>query len=366
LAIVVVLVASLYAFTQNWPPVYVVESDSMQHGSSDVLGLINTGDLVLAQKVPTSSIEPYVVAVQNGYMTYGEPGDVLLYEANGAAATPIIHRAIIFLEWDARVGGYNATGIGPQMPCGTQPGAVYSTPGTPNDCGTIGLTSTLDLYNVGWMGANLTIDLHPASLGAHSGYITMGDNNFLCGTAGSCDGLFDQKAGVDISQLVEPGWVIGVARGMIPWFGALKLWIEQSPTLGEVPPQSWQFLGLTFAGVIALAFGLHFALRAEGVEDPRRRTQEEQEEEEAEEEAEERTGGRESRARRFLHALRPWGNASGEDEEEDDVEAVRRPHHAPSRPAVRSSHGRPKPRVRRAAKPKSKQRRGGGDDDEDL
>ncbi|MCI4373234.1 MAG: S26 family signal peptidase, partial [Thermoplasmata archaeon] len=55
LAIVILLVVSLYAFAQNWPPVYVVESQSMQHGSSDVVGVINTGDLVIAQKVSNST-----------------------------------------------------------------------------------------------------------------------------------------------------------------------------------------------------------------------------------------------------------------------------------------------------------------------
>ncbi|HKS59716.1 MAG TPA: S26 family signal peptidase, partial [Thermoplasmata archaeon] len=70
LAIIVVLLVSLWAFTQNWPPMYVVESSSMQHGGNDQLGLINTGDIVLAQKLPLSEIQPYVVGLVSGYVTY--------------------------------------------------------------------------------------------------------------------------------------------------------------------------------------------------------------------------------------------------------------------------------------------------------
>ncbi|MGD0250107.1 MAG: S26 family signal peptidase, partial [Thermoplasmata archaeon] len=100
LAIIVVILVGLFAYTQNWPPVYVVESDSMQHGPNDNLGLINTGDLVLAQKIDTSAIVPYVAGIPTGYSTYGEYGDVLLYHPNGGGATPVIHRAIVFLSWN--------------------------------------------------------------------------------------------------------------------------------------------------------------------------------------------------------------------------------------------------------------------------
>ncbi|MCI4367628.1 MAG: S26 family signal peptidase, partial [Thermoplasmata archaeon] len=99
LMIIVVLLVSLFAYTSNWPPVYVVESQSMQHGYTDQLGLINTGDLVLARQVPTSSIVPYIVGVQTGYSTYGEFGDVILYDPYGHTdVSPIIHRALLYLQ----------------------------------------------------------------------------------------------------------------------------------------------------------------------------------------------------------------------------------------------------------------------------
>lgn len=345
LAIVILMVVAMYAFTENWPPVYVVESGSMQHGSSDVLGIINTGDMVLAQKVSNSSIRPYVVAQPTGYTTYGEYGDVLLYYPNGAIGTPVIHRAIIYLQWVSSARAYDAFGLDGH--CGTQWGMLYATPGTIGSCATTNLTTTLDLYHIGWADVNVTIELNPTFLGAHSGFITMGDNNINAGL-----GIYDQSSGFELSQLVEPAWVIGVARGMIPWVGALKLWIEGSPTAGEVPPQSWQFLGLTFAGVILLAFGLHYALRAEGIEDPRRKAEEEAEDEDEVEEVE----GSAARARLFLRSLRPWGVSAGESDDEEEEEpprAVRRHSMKPvPRATVHLRRGRPKPKVRRSAKPK--------------
>ncbi len=366
LAIVVVLVAGLFAYTQNWPPAYVVESPSMQHGPNDVLGVINTGDLVLAEKIPVGQIQTYVQSIRSGYSTYGEYGDVLLYWPNGVTGTPIIHRAILFLQYDPQVNGYNATTLD-GLACGSEPNAVFSTPGTfgPTgipDCGTTGLTGTLNLFGIGWANANVSVDLASAILGAHSGFLTMGDNNFLnsqsenSGCYSACIGDPDQVA--RLSTLVEPAWVLGVARGMLPWFGALKLALEGNTQW--VPSQSWQFLGLTIAGVILLAFGIHYALRAEGIEDPRRRAQEEEEAEEEETEEAEAPAPVESRGRRILRSLRPWRRG---DEEAEEEEAP--PPRRPARRAAPSRRGRPKPHVRRAKKPKPR-RPSRADEDDDA
>ena len=359
LAIIVVLVVGMYAYAQTWPPVYVVESDSMQHGSNDVLGVINTGDLVLAQKIDPTSVVTYVQGLKTGYSTYGEYGDVILYLANGAAGTPIIHRAIVYLAWDPATQSYNASQLA-GLPCGTAANAVYATPGTPSDCGTTDLTGTLDLYHIGWAPVNVSVDLASPALGAHSGFLTMGDNNFLrpCPASG-CVGVPDSQDGV--SSLVEYGWVLGVARGMIPWVGAVKLALEGQA--GMVPTQSWQFLGLTTAGLILLAFGVHYALRAEGIEDPRRKAEEEAAEHEraADESADDDDAEAPSRSHRFLRALRPW-RADDEDEEADGPPARAR-RSRPTASSVPARRGRPRPRVRR---PTPKKRRRADDDDDDT
>jgi len=346
-AIIVVLLVSLYAYTQNWPPVYVVESGSMQHGSADVLGVINTGDLVLAQKIPSDQITSYVVGLHSGYSTYGELGDVLLYRADGQGSTPIIHRAILYLQWDPATSSYNATELS-GLKCGNESGAIYNATSPRGACGTTGLTGTLYLYHIGWRSATVPIPL--GELDGKSGYLTMGDNNLEpSGCTTNCIGEPDQTTG--LSELVQPGWILGVARGMIPWVGAVKLLLEGNA--GSVPIQSWQFLALTIVGLILLAFGVHYALRAEGIEDERRKEQEE-------EEAEAAADRPPSRTRRFLHAIRPWGR---DEDEEDDRDPPPRPRRPAAASAGSHRRGRPAPRVRRDAKPKHK---APADEEEDL
>ncbi len=355
LAIVVVLLVGLYAYTQNWPPVYVVQSSSMQHGSSDVLGIINTGDLVLAQKVPNGTIVPYVVGMGEGYSTYGEYGDVLLYQPNGGSGTPIIHRAILFLVWNPASRSYSAPDL-EGLPCGNSSRAVYATPGTPGECRTTDLTGTLDLYRIGWMSVNVSLNLAAPALGEHSGFLTMGDNNYVCTGPGICIGEPDQGGATVpvISTLVEPGWVVGVARGMIPWFGALKLLLAGQA--GLVPSQSWQFLGLTIAGIILLAVGIHYALRVEGIETPLRKEEEEEERESEEEDDEEET-----ERRGWLRSLRPW-HRSDDEEDKDDEEQARSKSSSRTTDSSSARRGRPRPRV----KPSRKERRSRADKDDDL
>ncbi len=344
LAIVVLLIVGLYAYTQNWPPVYVVESDSMQHGSNDQLGLINTGDLVLAQKIANSSITPYVIGMQTGFSTYGEFGDVILYHPDGTGSTPVIHRAILFLVWNPGSSSYSAPDLA-GLPCGNATNAVYASTGTQGECGTSGLTGTLSLYHIGWMSVNVTVDLGAPALGQHSGYLTMGDNNYLCAQPGDCVGEPDQT-GTSIpviSSLVEPGWIVGVARGMIPWFGAIKLLLSGSAS--EVPSQSWQYMALTIIGLIALAFGVHFVLRREGIETPLRK---EEEAEEAETKGDEEAPEESPEKHRFLGSLRPWHRT--EDEEEGARDAPKSTSRSKRPKSSAKNHGRPPPDVHRGAK----------------
>ncbi len=340
LAIIVILLVSLFAYTQNWPPVYVVESDSMQHGTSDQLGLINTGDLVLAQKVPLSGITSYVTGAQTGYSTYGEYGDVILYWPNGGGSTPIIHRAILYLQWNPS-GSYTATDLA-GLPCGTQPKAVFAyvpNGGTPN-CNTtdLAITGTLYLYHIGWTSANISLPLSSPYLGEQSGFVTMGDNNPYP----------DQSPLARLSTLAEPGWIIGVARGMIPWFGAVKLLLQGQA--GSVPPQSWQFIGLTIVAVILVAFGIHYAFRTEGIETPLRREEEEKAREEEEEKTREEAEAAppESGPRGWLSRLR---RRHPEDEEEEpEAETHRRRRTRPPPSHTPAGRGRPVPHVRRSEK----------------
>ena len=274
LAIIVLLLVGLFAFSQTWPPLYVVESNSMQHAPHDVPGLINAGDLVLAQKIPNGSIQPYVVAVRTGHATYGELGDVLLYYPFGARDnTPLVHRALLWMQWSGATQSYSIPDLA-GLPCGSSHTATefyYETNGS--GCGTSQLrsTATLGLYNLGWNQKSFTLTLDSATLGNHSGFLTMGDNN-TGPDQGPSEGLGSAPS---LSSLVEPGWIIGVARGMLPWFGAIKLLFEGGTHAQLVPAGSWQYLGLSFVGVILAAYAVHYALKREGIESPLRRREEE-------------------------------------------------------------------------------------------
>ncbi|HYK93425.1 MAG TPA: S26 family signal peptidase [Thermoplasmata archaeon] len=346
-AVLAILLAALFAYTQNFPPMYVVESDSMQHGSSDVLGLINTGDLVLAQKVPASQLTTYETGAQTGYTTYGEYGDVILYHPDGiTGGAPIIHRAILFIQVNSDGSSSFPTLAG--EPCGSAPNAVYSVSTTANGCGTDHVSGTLTLYHVGWRSVTVQVDL--ASLGGSSGFLTMGDNNF--DPANDSIGDPDQPA---LSSLVEPGWVLGVARGMLPWFGAVKLLV--SGNAGEVPPQSWEWMGLSVVGLILVALGIHWLLRAEGIEDERRKE---------DDEAARRSAGRGRRTGRWHwpHPLRDWGDRQdGESDDEEEGSPPPRSRTHETRPPRRSWFGgRPKPEVGRRHSSTHRSR----DSDDDL
>ncbi|HEV2316278.1 MAG TPA: S26 family signal peptidase [Thermoplasmata archaeon] len=330
LAIVVLLIVGLYAYTQNWPPVYVVESMSMQHGTDDHLGLINTGDLVLAQKIDPGLITTYVDGEQNGYSTYGEYGDVILYHPDDdTGVSPVIHRAIIYLEYNTD-GSWNAPSLG-GLTCTSSSHPYYRITGVPSGCGSLHLTTSIILFNVGWQSATVSIPL--GGLGTASGFITMGDNNYIPGTP--AQGEPDQFNA--ISALVQPGWVLGVARGMIPWFGAIKLLLEGQSSM--VPPQSWQLMGVTLAAILLAALGLHLALRRGGSSGG---------EEDPEEPPGESLGGR----------FRGWFHRHDDEAGEDDDDTPAGPKGKQVKPIPKEkllrrhrgkSGGRPRPSVRRSS-----------------
>jgi signal peptidase I len=254
--IVVIVLGSIFAYLGTWPPMYVVVSNSMQHGPGDHVGDLNAGDIVLVRSVPVSGIVPYVVGVRSGYQTYGEPGDVLVYHPDGqVSATPVVHRAILFLAWGGG-GEYNATALN-GLPCPSRSTSTsyYVTTGTAQkQCSStdLGPGDTLYLNNVGWLGLNLSVDFNSSNLGNHSGFLTLGDNNTI----------FDQAPSSNqtpLSTLVEPDWIIGVARGMIPWFGAISLALYGEAS--NVPHASWVHLEDTTVGIVLFtAVGLVLAL----------------------------------------------------------------------------------------------------------
>jgi len=113
--IFLIVLAAIFAYSGIWPPMVVVESESMQHSdTTSYIGVIDTGDIVVVKRVDQiQEVTTYVEGVASGYSTYGEPGDVIIYDRPGMAK-PIIHRAIVNLE-------YNLTGGRIRHPLPGQP-----------------------------------------------------------------------------------------------------------------------------------------------------------------------------------------------------------------------------------------------------
>jgi signal peptidase len=154
---VVVIFASLSQIALGlWSPMVAVESGSM-------IPHIQIGDIIFVESIDRTNITTYEVGKQNGYTSFGEPGDVILYRPYGKeGATPIIHRAMYYVE----------------------------------------------------KGEPMWADGPPAP---HAGYITKGDNP-------KTNPLYDQQGSISAYQPVKKEWVIGVARFYrVPLVGYVSL-----------------------------------------------------------------------------------------------------------------------------------------------
>ncbi len=226
LLFVVFILLAMFAYSGLWPPLVVVESNSMMHGDDNTshIGAIDTGDLVLVKKVNHAiDIITYVEGLSTGHKTYGDFGDVIIYEKGGSkTATPIIHRALIYLEPNADGLSYRSASL---QDAPVSAWSTYPANDTWNH-----LTGTLTLKNVSYNHRMVQIDIASTirffelqGSGLKSGFITKGDHNEAT----------DQITW-GYAPLVDFKWVVGEARGEIPWFGLLKLWSTHS--LGSPAP----------------------------------------------------------------------------------------------------------------------------------
>ena len=241
LLFVVIILLSMFAFTGQWPPLVVVESKSMMHNndSTSDLGVIDTGDLVLVQKVDDpSDIKTYIDGFATGYRTYGDYGDVVVYKNKGSeTSTPIIHRAIIYLEYNADDFSYRSESLR------NIPSYKWTT-SDKNDTWNH-LTSQLVIYYVSYTSLTVTIDIpYVRALTAsdshgvpQNAFITKGDNN----------PTIDQLSSA--FSPVQMQWIVGKARGEIPWFGLLKLWSTHS-LQSEAPSNSVRDLWISIALIV--------------------------------------------------------------------------------------------------------------------
>lgn len=240
--LVAIVMAGLFAYARVWPPMVVVESSSMQHSDErSSVGVVDTGDIVLVQTAPRRpDVATYVDGRARGYSTYGDYGDVIIFRKSGRTdLTPVIHRPMMFLVWNETSGGFDVPGL-----AALEQGVDW----TSNRAEPVGLGSGdyVELRDVRGLNIRFRFDVfvsfaqRPECTDPCSGYVTMGDNNAV------------GQGGYD-SWIVKEEWVLGRARGEIPWFGLLKLVIGGDFRWGadNAPANSWS--NLTVALVLLVA-----------------------------------------------------------------------------------------------------------------
>jgi signal peptidase len=229
LAVFIILMV-LWGYTGQWfaAPMVAIESGSMEHPNSPFgrLGTIDAGDMVLVQKVSKKSdIVPHGGPVkgaeaENGWQTYGDYGDVIIYKPLGRTdVSQIIHRAMCWVD-------------------------VYQTNGV--------ITYTIADYGI-YNQTSLTIEhlgLFNRNPGwSHSGYLTKGDNNEI----------IDQVTDI-CPEPVQVDWISGKARLEIPWLGAINLFFEDilhgKNTIGNVHQDSLICLGIVIAVLVSIPITL--------------------------------------------------------------------------------------------------------------
>ncbi len=239
--VILVLMGSLWGYTGQpvgSAPLVVVESGSMMHPDPPFgrLGTIDPGDLILVRSVdPEDGREDIVTRFgaladsegrnpgEGSRDGYGHPGDVIIFsqdECSGPGKPPIIHRAMTWVEVheDGTFSYHDEGGI--------------------------------------WQERRAQVELPSLSSDefSESGWVTQGDNPE--------SNRQPDQAGICRNQLVEPEWLVGKARGEIPWLGLLKFMFSGnnvSPTDGwctvwnaHAPCDSFTMLWISIGIVIAI------------------------------------------------------------------------------------------------------------------
>ncbi len=217
------------------PPLVVVESGSMMHPEAPFgrIGTIDPGDLVLVKKADGLENLPTAYDTKK-QASYGGYGEVIVFRPLGDAdRTPIIHRA---LTWVEVVPAANASGD-PEYEYHDHAGELVTG------------AASVELPEVG------IVDLKPTT----SGFVTKGDNP-------DTNHVADQVL-IMPGRLVEPDWIVGAATGQAPWIGLIKLGLTGNPVPMDAngqckilrawaPCDSWAMLGISAGALFAVPLGL--------------------------------------------------------------------------------------------------------------
>ncbi|MCX6651688.1 MAG: S26 family signal peptidase [Methanomassiliicoccales archaeon] len=227
LLVVALLEGALLAYSGVWPPLYAVKSNSMQHSDREsALGVIDTGDLIIVKSSDGDDVRTYVECYPLGDKSFGDYGDVIVYERYGFYhLTWICHRAMLRLEYNESGGGFDAPSLA------DLPADKWGN-GECEDGRWWNLSERVEIYDVGYRSATLRVNLtelleYFTVFGpCHGGLITMGDHNLEL-VDGEWLGLCDQSSVTDMCREPIPDdWIKGKAGVEIPWLGLIRLYVN--------------------------------------------------------------------------------------------------------------------------------------------
>ena len=258
--VLLILIGALFTYTGNWPPLVVVQSGSMQHsGDTSSIGVIDTGDLVFVKKLSDDQVPiTYVEGFKKDHRTYGSFGDVIIFRPNGnESRTAIIHRAVIWIEFNSSSynnetrdgGGFNVPSLGLRNVMTTFTIEKYEWPKRPGS-----RDETVDVRSI--LNRFKALGMTP-----HSGFLTKGDDNDHVDQTSSFGGT--EPAWI---QPVKKEWIIGKSVGELPWFGIIKLKLENNgDSERDIHSNSernlWIALIVIVASPFVIDFGIHLIIR---------------------------------------------------------------------------------------------------------
>ena len=242
------LLGGLFLYTGTWPPAVIVESGSMMHADSEVsygrFGTIDPGDLVLVKDV--DGVDEVRTLVEGGRERYGLPGDVIVYyPANNHKATPIIHRAVAYVE-------VKGEGAAREYWVRWNPDAPCEWESKKSEDGRWCVYDARGVYvpSVPIAGFGSTLrDPNPYKP-IRGGFITKGDNPATNAQTDQVTQLSRDEQGNPSPVQLE--WIEGKGRAELPWLGLIKLSLagqpnERNPPRGADGEILWTKIGSAYA-----------------------------------------------------------------------------------------------------------------------
>ncbi len=226
--VIVIVLSSLLIYSGMSRPLTVVESRSMQHSNTtSYLGIIDTGDMVVMVSPDKRSVTTYVEGYQEDYSRFGSYGDVIIYYRD-SGKNPVIHRAIIWLEYDE--GKISAPSLEnyPADRWSTGEGGTWDN-----------LKDDLILKDLPYRDGTINEVKMDLSRITRSGFLTMGDNN----------GAFDQMMSIHPDTVMKSE-LKAIAGIEVPWLGCIKLLVKDK-NVDMIPDNSFTCLVLMFVDILA-------------------------------------------------------------------------------------------------------------------